>query len=128
MGSRIAQMGQLGSSLHRVGKAVSQIRENYDRPLDVDELARLVNMSVSTFHRQFKAVTSMSPLQFQKQLRLQEARRLMVSEDLDATRAGFRVGYDDTSQFSREYKRLFGAPPMRDVERLRGTGTIHTNL
>ena len=76
-------------------------------------------MSVSGFHHHFKAVTAMSPLQFQKQVRLQEARRLMLGEDLDATSAGYRVGYGDASHFTREYKRLFGAPPMRDVERLR---------
>ena len=75
---------------------------------------------MSGFHAHFRAVTAMSPLQFQKQLRLQEARRLMLSEDLDAAEAGYRVGYDDASHFNREYKRLFGAPPMRDVERLRG--------
>jgi AraC-like DNA-binding protein len=76
-------------------------------------------MSVSGFHHHFKAVTAMSPLQFQKQLRLQEARRLLLGENLDAASAGYRVGYDDPSQFSREYKRLFGQPPVRDVERLR---------
>ena len=83
-------------------------------------LARELGMSVSGFHHHFKAVTAMSPLQFQKQLRLQEARRLMLGENLDAASAGYRVGYDDASQFNREYKRLFGEPPMRDVERLRG--------
>jgi AraC-like DNA-binding protein len=76
-------------------------------------------MSVSGFHAHFKAVTAMSPLQFQKNLRLQEARRLMLREDLDAAQAGYRVGYDDASHFSREYKRHFGDPPVRDVERLR---------
>ena len=78
-------------------------------------------MSVSSFHHQFKAVTALTPLQFQKQLRLQEARRLMVGEDLDATSPAYRVGYNDASHFNREYKRLFGLPPMRDVERLRAT-------
>jgi AraC-like DNA-binding protein len=81
-------------------------------------------MSVSGFHAHFKAVTAMSPLQFQKQLRLQEARRLMVSENLDAGQAGLRVGYDDPSQFSREYKRQFGEPPSRDIERLRTRSEI----
>jgi len=76
-------------------------------------------MSVSSFHHHFKAVTAMSPLQFQKQIRLQKARRLMLVERLDATSAGFRVGYNDTAHFNREYKRLFGLPPLRDVERLR---------
>jgi AraC-like DNA-binding protein len=82
-------------------------------------IAREVGMSVSGFHHHFKAVTAMSPLQFQKQLRLQEARRLMLGEHLDAASAGLRVGYDDASQFSREYKRLFGQPSIRDVARLR---------
>jgi AraC-like DNA-binding protein len=81
-------------------------------------MARLLHMSVSGFHAHFKAVTAMSPLQFQKQLRLQEARRLMVSEQFDAGQAGFRVGYEDASQFNREYKRQFGEPPSRDVGRL----------
>lgn len=122
MGSRIAQMGQLDSSLHRVAKAVAKIRENYDRSLDVDELAQLVNMSVSTFHRQFKAVTSMSPLQFQKTLRLQEARRLMLTSMLEAGAAGRRVGYMSASQFTREYGRFFGTSPLKDIHRLREQG------
>jgi AraC-like DNA-binding protein len=91
-----------------------------DRPLRIEQLARELGMSVSGFHHHFKAVTGMSPLQFQKQLRLREARRLMLSEGLGAARAGYRVGYNDASHFSREYKRLFGAPPGQDVKRLRG--------
>jgi len=122
MGSRIAQMGEIESSLHRVGKAVAWLRENYDQQVDVEELARLVNMSVSTFHRQFKSVTSMSPLQLQKALRLQEARRLMLTSMLDAGAAGRRVGYISASQFTREYGRFFGASPTRDIERLREHG------
>src|ERR687890_15553 len=89
------------------------------RPLRIEDIARELGMSVSGFHHHFRAVTAMSPLQFQKRLRLQEARRLMLGEDLDAASAGHRVGYSDASHFTREYKRLFGAPPMRDVERLR---------
>ena len=85
----------------------------------IEDLAREMGMNPTSFHEHFKAVTAMSPLQFQKQLRLQEARRLMLGEDLDAASAGFRVGYEDVSHFSREYKRLFGEPPMRDVGRLR---------
>ncbi|HET7437744.1 MAG TPA: AraC family transcriptional regulator [Thermoanaerobaculia bacterium] len=122
MGSRIAQMGQLDSSLHRIAKAAAWLRENYDQPLDVEELAKLVNMSVSTFHRQFKAVTSMSPLQFQKALRLQEARRLMLTSMLDAGGAGRRVGYVSASQFTREYGRFFGTSPTKDIHRLREQG------
>lgn len=118
-GNRLRQMTVLGGHAHRVAQAAQRIRQEYDQALQMDELARQLGMSVSSFHQHFKAVTSMSPLQFQKQLRLQEARRLMIGEDFDAAAAGFRVGYEDPSQFSREYKRLFGAPPMRDVERLR---------
>jgi AraC-like DNA-binding protein len=89
--------------------------------LRIEDIAQDLGMSVSGFHRHFKSVTSMSPLQFQKHLRLQEARRLMLGENLDAASAGYRVGYDDPSYFNRDYKKLFGEPPMRDVERLRET-------
>ena len=96
------------------------LRKNSDKPLRVAALASQLGMSISGFHHHFKAVTAMSPLQFQKELRLQEARRLLLAGDVDAATAGYRVGYDDPSHFSREYKRAFGEPPMRDVERLRG--------
>jgi AraC-like DNA-binding protein len=122
MGPRIAQMGETDSSFQRVAKAVSWLRENFDQPADVEALARLVNMSLSAFHRQFRAVTSMSPLQFQKALRLQEARRLMLTSMLDASAAGHRVGYMSASQFSREYGRFFGTAPMKDIHRLREEG------
>ncbi|HEU4888553.1 MAG TPA: AraC family transcriptional regulator [Thermoanaerobaculia bacterium] len=122
MGPRIAQMGLIDSNFHRVAKAVSWLRENFDQPADVEALARLVNMSLSAFHRQFRAVTSMSPLQFQKALRLQEARRLMLASMLDASAAGRRVGYVSASQFSREYGRFFGSAPARDIHRLREEG------
>ncbi|MBN1561934.1 AraC family transcriptional regulator, partial [candidate division KSB1 bacterium] len=102
-----------------IAKAIERLRTKYDQPLRIEDIARESGMSVSGFHYHFKAVTAMSPLQFQKQLRLQEARRLMLGERLDAASAGFRVGYDDASHFSREYKRHFGLPPLRDVERLR---------
>jgi AraC-like DNA-binding protein len=98
---------------------VGRLRQDFDQPLHIEELARELGMSVSGFHHHFKAVTAMSPLQFQKQLRLQEARRLMLGEDLDAASAAYRVGYHDASHFNREYKSLFGVPPMRDVQRLR---------
>ena len=119
MGSRVAQIGHSESNLQRVAKAVSWLRSNFDQPVDVDDLAALVNMSVSSFHRQFKSVTSMSPLQYQKALRLQEARRLMLTEQLDAGNASRRVGYLSPSQFSREYGRFFGAAPRTDIHRLR---------
>jgi len=119
MGARIAQIGQAESSVQRMAKAVSWLRANYDQPVDVEDLAALVNVSVSSFHRQFKAVTSMSPVQYQKALRLQEARRLMLTAMLDAGSASRRVGYMSASQFSREYARFFGAAPMKDIQRLR---------
>lgn len=119
LGSRVAQLGDLASNLQRVAKAVAWLRENYDQPVNVDELASRANMSVTSFHRQFKAVTHMSPLQYQKALRLQEARRLMLTAMLDAGAAGRRVGYLSASQFSREYGRFFGSAPSRDINRLR---------
>ncbi|HEY4594384.1 MAG TPA: AraC family transcriptional regulator, partial [Thermoanaerobaculia bacterium] len=118
-GGRLSHIAVLGGHGHRIAMAIERLREDFDRPLRIEDLARDLRMSVSGFHHHFKAVTAMSPLQFQKQLRLQEARRLLLGENLDAASAGHRVGYDDASQFSREYRRLFGQPPMRDVERLR---------
>lgn len=120
-GARLGQVAALGGTTHRIAAAVERLRREFDQPLGIDTLARDLGMSVSSFHHHFKAVTALSPLQFQKQLRLQEARRLMLSEDFDATTAGYRVGYDDASHFNREYKRLFGDPPLRDVGRLRGS-------
>ncbi len=118
-GGRIRHIATLGGDGNRIAEAIDRLRKDFDRPLRIEDLARDLGMSTSSFHHHFKAVTAMSPLQFQKHLRLQEARRLMLGEDLDATRAGYQVGYDDVSHFSREYKRLFGAPPMRDVAQLR---------
>ncbi len=118
-GSRMRHLATFGGQAHRMVRAVERLRENFDKSLSIERMAKELGMSLSGFHAHFKAVTAMSPLQYQKQLRLQEARRLMVSENLDAAEAGFRVGYDDASQFSREYKRHFGEPPMRDVQRLR---------
>ncbi len=118
-GNRMRHLAQIGGHSHRMVRAVERVRQEFDKPLRVEDVATELGMSVSGFHAHFKAATTMSPLQFQKQLRLQEARRLMLSEDLDAAEAGFRVGYEDASHFSREYKRQFGHPPIRDVERLR---------
>lgn len=118
-GGRLRHLAVLGGYSHRIARAVERLRTDFDRPLRIESIARELGMSVSGFHHQFKAVTAMSPLQFQKRLRLQEARRLMLGEHLDAASAAYRVGYDDAAHFNREYKRLFGAPPMRDVERLR---------
>ena len=117
-GHRLRHLARFGGQAHRIARAIQTIRENFHKPLRIEDMARLLHMSVSGFHAHFKAVTAMSPLQFQKQLRLQEARRLMVSEQFDAGQAGFRVGYEDASQFNREYKRQFGEPPSRDVGRL----------
>jgi AraC-like DNA-binding protein len=116
---RLRQIATVGGHSHRIAKAIERLRKDFDRPLKIENVAQDLSMSVSGFHHQFKAVTAMSPLQFQKRLRLQEARRLMLGENLDAASAAYRVGYDDASHFNREYKRLFGMPPMRDVERLR---------
>jgi AraC-like DNA-binding protein len=118
-GDRLRQFAVKGGHTHRIARAIERLRKNFDQPLRIDTMARELGMSVSSFHHHFKAVTAMSPLQFQKKLRLHEARRLMLGEDLDAARAGFRVGYEDASHFSRDYKRLFGEPPLRDVEQLR---------
>jgi AraC-like DNA-binding protein len=118
-GGRLRHIAVLGGHTHHIAKAVDRLRKDFNQPLRIESIAREMGMSVSGFHHHFKSVTAMSPLQFQKQLRLQEARRLMLGENLDATSAAYRVGYDDASHFNREYKRLFGTPPMRDVERLR---------
>ena len=127
-GERLRQIASLGGHTHRIVKAIERLRTDFDRPLRIEELAREIGMSVSGFHHHFKEVTAMSPLEFQKQLRLQEARRLMLGEGLDASSAGYRVGYNDVSHFTREYKRLFGEPPMRDVERLRGVAVQSASL
>jgi len=119
IGPRVAQMGLRESSVHRLAKAISWLRANYSQPMKVEELAELVHMSVSSFHEHFKSVTSMSPLHYQKVLRLQEARRLMLSTMMDASAASERVGYLSASQFSREYSRFFGSAPTRDIARLR---------
>jgi AraC-like DNA-binding protein len=119
IGVRVAQMGLTESSVHRVAKAVSWLRENFSQPMMVEDLAELVHMSVSSFHEHFKSVTSMSPLQYQKVLRLQEARRLMLSAAMDAGTASQHVGYLSPSQFSREYSRFFGSAPTKDIAKLR---------
>ena len=123
MGKQSARLHHLslqnGNTPH-IAKAVERLRQDFDQPLRIEDLARELGMSVSGLHHQFKAVTELSPLQFQKQIRLQEARRLMLTEGFDAENAAYRVGYNNASQFSRDYKSLFGVPPIRDVQRLRG--------
>jgi AraC-like DNA-binding protein len=130
-GARLRHIAVLGGYTHCIARAVDLLQKDFNQPLRIESIAQALGMSVSGFHHQFKAVTALSPLQFQKRLRLQEARRLMLGEHLDAASAGYRVGYDDASHFNREYKSLFGLPPMRDVERLRedarervGQGTV----
>lgn len=121
-GNRLRQLAMTGSKTHQIAKAADWIRANYATPLCVSQLAKGVNMSISSFHHHFRVVTSMSPLQYQKQLRLHEARRLMLTETIEAAAAALNVGYESHTQFSREYKRLFGAPPLRDIARLREFG------
>lgn len=122
-GPRLRQMAAFGGNTTRITKAVQILRTKFSEPLSIEHLAQEMGMSVSSFHQHFKNATSMSPLQFQKMLRLQEARRLLISEDVDASSAAMRVGYDDASQFTREYKRLFGDPPMRDVAKFKQLAT-----
>jgi AraC-like DNA-binding protein len=118
-GARLRHLAIVGGFTPIIARAVERLQKDFDQTLHVEDLAHELGMSVSGLHHHFKAVTAMSPLQFQKQLRLQEARRLMLSEDFDAASAAYRVGYHDASHFNREYKSLFGVPPMRDVQRLR---------
>ncbi|WP_204326779.1 AraC family transcriptional regulator N-terminal domain-containing protein [Rhizobium lusitanum] len=120
-GARLRQIVRLGTQGNRIARAIDWLRDNYARPLRIEELAEISGMGVSTLHHHFRLLTAMSPLQFQKHLRLHEARRLMLSDELDAGNASLRVGYESATQFNREYRRLFGAPPMRDVKALRLT-------
>ncbi|ULA62978.1 MAG: Helix-turn-helix transcriptional regulator, AraC family [Nitrospira sp.] len=118
-GAHLRQMALAGSQSRQIAQAIHWLKENYAASFRIEELASRASMSSSTFHHHFRTVTAMSPLQYQKWLRLNEARRLMLTERLDATTAAFQVGYESPSQFSREYSRSFGAPPLRDIERLR---------
>jgi len=118
-GQRLRQIALQDSQTQRIAKAIRLLRENFVQPLRIESIARDVHMSVSSLHHHFKAVTAMSPLQYQKQLRLQEGRRLMLAGDVDVSAAAHRVGYESPSQFSREYSRLFGTPPLRDRQRWR---------
>jgi len=118
-GARLRQIASAGSQSQQIAQAINWLQSNYTQPLRIDDLAAQVSMSPSTFHHHFRSMTALSPLQYQKQLRLQEARRLMLMEHMDAGTASFEVGYESPSQFSREYSRLFGAPPLRDIMNLR---------
>lgn len=117
--ARLRQIARVAGHGNGIAKAIGLLRRDYDKPLRIAGMARQVAMSVSAFHHQFKAVTGVSPVQFQKRLRLQQARLLLLAGDVDAATAGFRVGYNEPSHFNRDYKRHFGEPPMRDIERLR---------
>ena len=127
-GARLRQIVRVGTQSNRVARAVTWLRENYRSPLRIEELARLSGMGVSTLHHHFRVLTSMSPLQFQKHLRLHEARRLLLAEEMDAGTAALHVGYESATQFNREYRRLFGAPPMRDVKALRSSSAASSEV
>ena len=121
-GARLRAIATLGDQSHRTAKAIAWIRENFAKPMQVEDLANLAGMGVSTLHHHFRALTAMSPLQYQKQLRLHAARERMLIDGLDAASAAFEVGYESASQFNREYSRFFGQPPMRDIRTLRSPG------
>jgi AraC-like DNA-binding protein len=123
-GARLRSVATLGDQSHRTAKAIAWIVANYSKTLRVEDLAELSSMGVSTLHHHFRMLTSMSPLQYQKQLRLQSARNLMLNNGLDAASAAFEVGYESPTQFNREYSRFFGQPPMRDIRTLRSPGAL----
>ncbi|GFE56696.1 AraC family transcriptional regulator [Geobacter sp. AOG1] len=118
-GERLRQIASAGSQSNQIARAIDWLKVNFSQSLSIDDLAAQARMSTSTFHHHFRSMTALSPLQYQKQLRLQEARRLMLAERMDAANAAFQVGYESPSQFSREYNRMFGAPPLRDITNLR---------
>ncbi len=122
-GARLRQIAAAGSQSQQIARIIEWLKNNYTQQLRIDDLASQARMSTASFHNHFRSITALSPLQYQKHLRLHEARRLMLAESLDAATAAFQVGYESPSQFSREYNRLFGAPPLRDVTRLRQTST-----
>jgi AraC-like DNA-binding protein len=123
-GERLRAIATTGDLSHRTAKAIAWLKTNYAKPLHMEKLAEVARMGVSTLHHQFRALTAMSPLQYQKQLRLHSARQRMLIEGLDATSAAFEVGYESVSQFNREYSRMFGQPPMRDIKVLRATTPV----
>jgi AraC-like DNA-binding protein len=124
----LEQIAIEGSYTYRIRNVIEKIMNHYDRSFRIEDLAEIANMSVSSLHRHFKEVTAMSPLQFQKQLRLHEARRLLLSESADAAEVAFRIGYESPSQFSREYSRMFGFPPKEDIKRMKANYNQQTNV
>jgi AraC-like DNA-binding protein len=127
-GERLRAIATAGDISHRTVRAIAWLRANYAKPLHMEELAVIARMGVSTLHHQFRALTAMSPLQYQKQLRLQAARERMLMDGMDATSAAYEVGYESISQFSREYSRFFGQPPMRDIKALRDGKVMAANV
>lgn len=117
-GPRLRMITTAGNHGYQISRAIDWLKDNFSKPVKIEELAGRAGLSLSAFHNHFRAMTSMSPLQYQKRMRLNEARRLMLTERIDASRAAFQVGYESPSQFSREYSRQFGAPPMRDIKSL----------
>src|SRR5580698_4314038 len=126
-GERLRAIATTGDLSHRTARAIAWLRANYAKPLHMEELAVIARMGVSTLHHHFRALTAMSPLQYQKQLRLQTARQCMLIDGMDATNAAYEVGYESVSQFNREYSRFFGQPPMRDVKALRDAKVVSIN-
>jgi AraC-like DNA-binding protein len=124
-GDIIQQIGVKGSQTQRVAKVIERIRKDFAKAFAVDDLAKIAGMSASSFHQHFKDVTGMSPLQYQKSIRLQEARKLLIAELTDASTAAYQVGYESASQFNREYSRAFGLPPISDVKRVRDSGNFN---
>jgi AraC-like DNA-binding protein len=119
LGPRLRALAAADGASHRIARAIEQLKQHYTEPLRIDDLAATAHMSRSTLYERFRQLTALSPLQYQKQLRLQQARRLMWADGLDAATAAHRVGYESPSQFSREYRRLFGAPPRADIAQLK---------
>jgi AraC-like DNA-binding protein len=126
-GERLRAIATAGDVSHRTARAIAWLRANYAKPLRMEELAAVARMGVSTLHHQFRGLTAMSPLQYQKQLRLQTARQRMLMDGMDATSAAYEVGYESVSQFNREYSRIFGQPPMRDIKALRDSRVVAIN-
>lgn len=123
-GARLRQIASAGSQSQQIARVIEWLKNNFSQPLRIDDLAAQARMSTSSFHNHFRSMTALSPLQYQKHLRMYEARRLMLAESFDAANAAFQVGYESPSQFSREYNRLFGAPPLRDITKLRQMSVV----